>query len=169
MSLNLTLAQAEDEPFLFEVYASSRAYEMSLVPWDEAQKIAFLKMQFAAQLNHYRSFYRGAQHQIIHLDDQPIGRIYVANLEEEIRILDVTILPQHRGKGIGTELILSTVEEGRKCGKPVSIYVENFNPSQKLFTRLGFSKVSEHGINILFAWHADASAIVEDKYSGSAV
>jgi ribosomal protein S18 acetylase RimI-like enzyme len=165
MSLNLTLAQPDDEPFLFEVYASTRAYEMSFVPWSETQKQVFLKMQFAAQQKHYQSFYQNTRHQIIRVDNQPVGRIYVAYLEDEICLLDIAILPQHRGKGIGTELIRSVMEEGRKSGKPVRVYVENFNPSQNLFISLGFSKVSEDGVNNLFAWHSEAAANAGVKFA----
>src|SRR4051812_19114238 len=43
-----------DLSFLYKVYASTRAQEMALVPWSDAQKQAFVRMQFEAQHKYYR-------------------------------------------------------------------------------------------------------------------
>ena len=143
----------DDEPFLYEVYASSRALEMSVVPWDEAQKEAFLKQQFTAQKHHYLKHYPEAQYQIILLDERAVGRLYMDSRESEIRILDVTLLPQYRGAGLGTPLIREIMSEGQRSGRAVSIYVDNFSPALRLFDRLGFYKIEENGINVLFKWN----------------
>lgn len=140
----------EDEPFLFEVYASTRAEEMMLVPWTEAQQQEFLRMQFLAQHNHYQSEYPNAEYQVISQGDCPIGRLYVDRRAEEIRILDVTLLPEYRNQGIGTPLIQALIAEGADSGKPVSIYVDSLGRAGRLFERLGFSKVENNGINCLF-------------------
>ena len=140
----------EDESFLFEVYASTRADEMKLVPWSEAQQEEFLRMQFTAQHKHYQSEYPDADYQIILLHDRSIGRLYVDRRASEIRILDVTLLPEYRNRGIGTPLIQALIAEGKNTGKAVSIYVDNFGGAASLFERLGFSKVENNGINSLF-------------------
>jgi Acetyltransferases len=140
----------EDESFLFEVYASTRADEMKLVPWSEAQQEEFLRMQFAAQHKHYQSEYPDADYQIILLHDRSIGRLYVDRRAAEIRILDVTLLPEYRNRGIGSPLIQALIAEGKNTGKAVSIYVDNFGGAASLFERLGFSKVENNGMNSLF-------------------
>lgn len=142
----------EDEQFLYTVYATTRAQEMTYVPWDEAQKEAFLRMQFNAQQTHYRAENPDATHDIILLDSQPVGRLYVARDKDEIRILDVTILPEYRSRGLGTPLIRDLLEEAAREGKSLSIYVESYNPSRNLFERLGFAKVSDDGVNCLMEW-----------------
>ena len=38
----------DDREFLYRVYASTRADELAAVPWDRAQKEAFLRAQFDA-------------------------------------------------------------------------------------------------------------------------
>lgn len=144
----------EDEPFLFEVYASTRADEMALVPWNDAEREAFLKMQFAAQQSHYRKYNPGAAHDIIIQGSTPVGRLYVARREDELHILDITVLPAYRNKGIGTPLIKRLMDEAAATGKPLTIYVESFNPSQRLFGRLGFLKLKDDGVNCLMAWRA---------------
>src|ERR1044071_5136859 len=101
----------EDEAFLFEVYASTRAEEMKLVPWSEAQQQEFLRMQFTAQHKHYQTEYPDAEYQIILLNNRLVGRLYVDRRAAEIRILDVTLLPEYRNRGIGTPLIQALITE----------------------------------------------------------
>ena len=142
----------EDEAFLYEVYKTTRAEEMAMVPWDEARREAFLKMQFSAQQTHYRTYYTGTSHDIILSDADMVGRLYVAREEDAIRILDITILPEHRNKGLGTPLIKDLIAEASRAGLPLTIHVESFNPSLRLFERLGFSKVKDDGFYQLMEW-----------------
>jgi ribosomal protein S18 acetylase RimI-like enzyme len=143
---------ADDDDFLFEVYASTRLEELAATPWDESQREAFLRLQFAAQQQHYQSHYPEAEHKLILLDRHNIGRVYVARRTDEIRILDIALLPAHRNSGIGTSMIEALQSEASKEGKPVRIYVESFNPSLRLFERLGFSSVQDIGTHLLMEW-----------------
>ena len=149
MPVTLRPATPDDEAFLLEVYSSTRADEMARVPWTDAQREAFLKMQFEAQQLHYRTHNPTATHDIILQDNRPIGRLYVARREQEIRIMDITLLPAHRNQGIGTPLIKELMAEAEAAGKPLTIWVESFNPSLRLFERLGFSQAETDGINCL--------------------
>jgi len=141
-----------DEEFLVRVYASTRADELARVPWTEAQRAAFVRMQFDAQQLHYRTHNPGATHDVILLDGLPVGRLYVARRRDEIRILDITILPEHRGGGLGTALIRDLMTEAARAALPLNIYVESYNRSRGLFERLGFQKVDrpeDDGVNYL--------------------
>src|SRR6185369_11026995 len=93
---------ADDERFLIRAYGSTRLEELALTNWDDAQRDAFVQMQFAAQQAHYRQTYPKGEHLIVLLDEEPVGRLYVAEIEAEIRIIDITMLPEHRKAGIGT-------------------------------------------------------------------
>ena len=152
MSITLREVTAEDEAFLLEVYASTRAMELSLVPWSDEQREAFLKFQFEAQHTHYRTQFPEASYQIIFNNTERVGRLYVLRDTTEMRVLDITVMPQHRNAGIGTLLIRDLLTEAEQSGKPVSIWVEQFNPSRTLFQRLGFSKIEEDGYNYLMQW-----------------
>jgi N-acetylglutamate synthase-like GNAT family acetyltransferase len=145
-------ASADDEEFLYGVYATTRSEEMKLVPWNEAQQEAFLRAQFIAQQEHYRGYYPQARHLVILRDGQAVGRIYVNQAEGEIKILDVTLLPEHRGAGIGTPLIKQILDEASASASSVAIYVETLSPAMHLFERLGFSVVDDDGINTLLRW-----------------
>lgn len=144
----------EDEPFLLAVYGSTRAEELALTNWDEAQRDAFLRMQFNAQQSHYREHYPEGEHYLILVDRDAVGRLYVAEIEKELRILDITILPQYRNTGIGKPIIRELMAEAAAIGKPLRIYVESFNPSLELFVRLGFVKSDESGYSYLMEWRA---------------
>ena len=85
-------------------------------------------------------------------DDKPVGRLYVDRREREIRILDITLLPEYRGAGLGTPLIQELLTEAEAAGKTLTIYVEFFGRSRRLFERLGFTPIEGDGYNALMAW-----------------
>ena len=145
---------AADQDFLLQVYASTRAHEMSLVPWTDAQKQAFVRQQFEAQLAHYAMQYPEANHGLIHKQGTPVGRLYLARGPEVLHILDITILPARRNTGIGSHVMGELLREAKQAKKRVTIYVESFNPSLRLFERLGFRKVEENGFQFLMEWKA---------------
>src|SRR4051812_5231333 len=91
-----------DDAFLARVYASSRADELAATDWSEELKANFCRSQFDAQSAYYTVNYPHVSFQIIERDGWPIGRLYVARWEKEIRIVDITLLPEFRGSGIGT-------------------------------------------------------------------
>ena len=152
MSVAFRAATREDEPFLMQVYASTRLEELDLTPWDQAQRDAFVSMQFHAQQHHYSVSFPQAEHQVILFDEDPVGRLYVARQERSIRILDITILPERRNAGIGVSILIELLKESKATAKPVQIYVESFNRSLRLFQRLGFIKVEENDYNFLMEW-----------------
>jgi len=129
---------------------------MTLVPWSEEHKQSFIRMQLTAQQDHYTQKYPNADHEIILAHGQPIGRLYVARLDEEIRIVDIVLLPEVRGNGVGTQILETLLVEGKTMGKVIRIYVESFNPSLKLFQRLGFIETEQHGIHLLLEWSPDS-------------
>lgn len=144
-----------DGPFLFRVYASTREAELLPVPWSAAQKEAFLRMQFNAQDAHYRAAYRGAQLSIILRDGAAAGRLYVDRREGELRVVDIALLPEHRGAGIGGALLRELLDEAARAGQAVTIHVERNNPALRLYARLGFRTIDGgDAIYQLMEWRA---------------
>ena len=152
---NITLRPVgpDDYEFLVEVYGSTRAEELALVPWTKEQQDVFVRSQFAAQQDHYAQKYPAANHDIILSNSRQVGRLYVARLDHEIRIVDITVLPAERNLGIGSYLIQQLLDEANRTGKVTQIFVEEFNPSLRLFERLGFSPFEKHGIHLLMQWN----------------
>lgn len=139
----------DDDEFLVTVYGSTRTEELSLTPWTEQQREAFVSWQFEAQQEHYAKHYPTANHDIIIFDGRQVGRLYVARLDQEIRIVDITVLPAERNAGIGSYLIRQLLDEADRTGKVTRIYVEEFNPSLALFNRLNFSPIQQDGFHLL--------------------
>lgn len=152
MKVTLQSSRPSDDEFLLNVYASTRTDEMKLVDWTEAQKIAFLRMQFQAQSRYYVENYPGAAFQLILLDGEPVGRLYIHRRQDEIRIMDIALLPEHRRRGIGTFLLNQILEEAKSNSVPVTIHVEQFNPAMQLYERLGFYMKEDRGVYRLLEW-----------------
>jgi RimJ/RimL family protein N-acetyltransferase len=149
-------AALDDEPFLIDLYRSTRLEELALTNWDDSQRDAFVRMQFNAQQTHYRQNYPEAEHLIILVDGKSAGRLYVAEIKSEIRIVDVTILTEYRNAGLGTQIVRRLMDQAAAIKKPLTIYVESFNPSLRLFGRLGFIKSGESGYSYLLKWQPTA-------------
>lgn len=145
---------SEDNEFLYELYKTMRALEMGLVDWDDNQKEQFLQMQFQAQQTHYQSTFPAAEHQIILLDGRSIGRIYVDRTPDEIRLLDIILLPAYRNLGIGKTFLQQLQNEAANKNVPVRFYVWQFNlDAQRFYHRLGFQTVTEAGAYIQMEWN----------------
>jgi len=141
-----------DQDFLYRVYAGSRMAELAPLGWSEDRLQTFLKMQFDAQSLDYGTRYPNARFEVILGDQDPIGRLYVDRRKAEIRILDICLLPEHRNQGLGTPLVQELLHEAGEAGKTLGICVESYNPSLRLFERLGFTAVDEDGPLLLLEW-----------------
>lgn len=150
--VGLRAVVTDDRPFLREVYASTRADELAFVPWTDEQKQMFTDQQFDAQDAYYRQHYEGAAYDVVLVDGEPAGRLYVARWDDEIRIMDIALLPAFRGRGIGRRLLEPLLREGAEAGKSVSVHVEQSNRAMSLYRRLGFVEIGEHGVYRLMRW-----------------
>jgi ribosomal protein S18 acetylase RimI-like enzyme len=153
----LRRVEAGDAGFLRQVYAGTRAGELALVNWTEDQKDAFLNMQLMAQDHHYRGQYPDADRWVVLVDGEPAGRYDVDRNQDRIVIVDISLLPRHRGQGVGTSLLEATLEDARAAGLPVVLHAEVSNPAAGLYRRLGFNKTAEHGIHHEMTWLPDSA------------
>jgi ribosomal protein S18 acetylase RimI-like enzyme len=135
-----------DEEFLYRVYASTRAEELAVVPWDDGAKEAFLRMQFGAQARFYRDEMPDATYELVLVDGERGGRLYVDRRSDEIRIVDIALLPEYRGRGIGTWLLQQLLAEAAASDRRATIHVERSNPALCLYQRLGFVLVEDQGV-----------------------
>ncbi|MDQ3933340.1 MAG: GNAT family N-acetyltransferase [Actinomycetota bacterium] len=145
----LRSAAEADRDLLYEVYASTRWEELTPVEWDEATKLQFLRQQFDAQDAYYKANYRDTSYDVILVGGEPAGRLYVARWAEELRIVDIALLPRFRGRGVGTTLLRGLMDEADAAGKPLSIHVEVNNPARSLYDRLGFEEAEDRGVYVL--------------------
>lgn len=145
---NLTLRPVApaDEEFLLAVYASSRDAELRQVEWAEGQKESFLRWQFDLQRREYDARFPEARYQLILIDEQPAGRIWVGEDDEQIRLLDIALLPQFQKRGAGTALVKDLMQEAGHAGKLLRhmVFVLN-NDAHRFYERLGFVVIEDVG------------------------
>ena len=146
-----------DLPFTAMLYASTRAEELAPVPWPAEVKQAFLLQQHAAQHAHYQQHYRGMEAMIVERGDAVIGRLYLFEMPGEVRIVDISLMPEARRHGIGGALLRDVLADAAPRGKSVTIHVEKNNPARTLYARLGFTILDDdRGAYDLWEWRAAA-------------
>ncbi len=147
----------QDMGFLYQIYASTRESEMAGVDWTAAQKEAFLQMQFNAQHTHYQQHFGDASFDLILLDGEAVGRLYLHHREDEIRIIDIALLTEYRGQGIGSALLRDILDQATQAKLPVRFHVERNNPALALYHRLGFREIGDEGVYCMMEWKPEKS------------
>ena len=146
--LSLREVTPADEPFLFEVYASTRMDELQATGWSDEQKLAFIRMQFMVR---ERSHPR-VDDRIILLNGQPAGRMIVDRGEAAIVLRDIAVLTEYRNAGIGSRLIKDLMAEATAAGKPIELHVVASSPAVQLYERLGFVRSGEESAYLEMKW-----------------
>lgn len=157
-ALTLESEQPHHQDFLFKVYASTRMQEMAQTGWSAAQQEQFLRMQFEAQRRSYAAQFPQARHWIVRLNDVAAGRMMVNRSEDEVLLVDVALLPEHRNLGVGSLLMAGLMEEASRGGKSIRLHVERFNPALRWYERLGFKAVSESEVYLEMIWPGPSEA-----------
>jgi ribosomal protein S18 acetylase RimI-like enzyme len=135
------------------VYTSSRADELAQTGWTEEQKQAFIEMQFHAQWQDYSNRFPDAEQSIVLHGETPAGRIWINRSNEEIRLLDITLLPEFRNSGTGTLLLQKLQDEARISSKKLhhAVYKDNID-ALRFYERLGFSIVEDYETYCIMEW-----------------
>jgi ribosomal protein S18 acetylase RimI-like enzyme len=145
-AFRLRVLEDADEAFSRTVYASTRAAEMDQLNWSGEQKDAFLRMQFVAQRQHYLLHYPRALWQVIEVQGQAAGRLIVDDADARLVLLmDIALLPQFQGQGIGTAILSGLLRAAERARKRVALHVEPNNPALRLYQRLGFVVCAQSG------------------------
>jgi ribosomal protein S18 acetylase RimI-like enzyme len=145
----------EDLPFLMQVFASTRADELAIVPWTLEQKRAFLVHQFSAQRQHYRTYFPDAAFDVLERNGSAIGRLYVDERQTRIHVIDIVLIPEVRSGGIGTAILSAIQDYAVTRAKGVDIFVERMNPAKALYDRMGFKVIREEEIYLEMDWTPD--------------
>jgi ribosomal protein S18 acetylase RimI-like enzyme len=135
--ISLRPATDSDEAFLEQLFVSARP-ELLLINLPEIQKAALIRMQFNAQHEQYAAAYPRAEHRIILQRETQVGRMMTNHSEREIVLIDIALLPETRGAGIGSSLLQELLAAAKRAGKKVRLQVLKTNPAFRLYERLGF-------------------------------
>ena len=164
VNVSLRPATPDDEPFLLDVYASSRDEELAALDWDDNQKRAFIRMQFLVR---ERSYPLGDD-RIILMNERPIGRLLVNRTDSAILLTDIALLTEYRNAGIGTGLIQDLMKEAAESRKPLHLHVLETSAAVRLYERLGFSRLGTDAAYLEMKWDplAQTRPIVHDSLPG---
>jgi len=169
LNVSLRTITPADEPVVRAVYASTRDAEMAIVPWDDAFKQQFLDMQHRAQAYHYATHNPDADYDLVLLDGEPVGRLYVDRTTEHIELLDIALLAPYRARGIGSLLLRGLMEEARREDRAVRCHVERFNRAWQLYERLGFRFLADAGMYAQLEWVPDAARVAAGDAASAGV
>lgn len=149
-------ATAADEPFLYDLYCSTRRAEIAAYGWTRAQADAFCRLQFTARNRSWQWQYPNAEAGIILIGDQPVGWLLVDRSPEAMVLVDIAVLPQHRGAGAGTSLIGTLQTEAAQSGRLLHLRVHSDNHgARRLYSRLGFAVTADDGTYCAMVWRPD--------------
>jgi GNAT superfamily N-acetyltransferase len=150
--LKLRPETEDDVPFLRRLYATTRARELEATGWSDAQKLAFTDSQFGWQRHHYRTYYPETEWGVLEDHGTPMGRLYLQRRITTYLVIDIALLPEWRGRGLGSLLMEWICTQARAAGKSVTVTVEKFNRAQALYRRLGFREISEGDVYREMEW-----------------
>lgn len=142
--IELVPARPEDEAFLYKLYVSTREHEAAAWGFGEREAAAFFTMQYDLQRRSYRMQFPDAEHSIVHYGKQPAGRILVSRGQSDTLLVDISLMKEFRGQGIGGSLIRNLQEEVRATGSLLRLHVLKHSPAVRLYERFGF-KLAEPG------------------------
>jgi ribosomal protein S18 acetylase RimI-like enzyme len=144
--LVLRASTPDDRDFLQRVFISTREEEFAAAGFDAATIDALLIRQFAMQDEYYRRHYPEGRFDVVMEGECRVGRLYHDWHTGEARVIDISLLPEYRGAGIGTRLMKTVVAEAARRALSVSLYVERNNPVRGFYRRLGFEAIGEDGV-----------------------
>ena len=156
--VTLRAARPTDRDFLVALYASTRADEFAQLGWPVEMERNFMRMQFDAQRGDYERRHPGALCDIVELRRCPVGRLWVAQDARSLTVLDISIVAELRGQGIGTECLRRVLRRADLAGLDVELQVVVGNPAQHLYERLGFRPVGPGGVRQALVRRPDTPA-----------
>jgi ribosomal protein S18 acetylase RimI-like enzyme len=138
--LTLRRVGPADGEFAYRVKkAALRGYVEKVWGWNEEEQRQLHERRFAAQ-----------EFRIIALDGSDVGVVATVETADALRVNQLLVLPEHQGRGIGTECMRLLLEQARRRGLSVRLQVMKVNPRAVAFyERLGFARTGETGAHHL--------------------
>jgi ribosomal protein S18 acetylase RimI-like enzyme len=151
-SITLRPATEDDRQFLLALYKSSRGDDLRDLGWEEERIAEFLEMQYEAHQNFLSNDHPDIQDQVVLSFGEPVGHLAIEQRSEEIRLVDVSLMPEQRQHGTGTLLIQELQTQAAAAKRPLRLQVIRFSRAVGLFERLGFRRTSETGSHFQMEW-----------------
>ena len=130
----------DDEPFVRSLILATVAEELRAWAWPEPMRSNLLEMQYRVRRQGVESTFPDAEKSIVMIDGQPAGWVVVSRTSDEIHLVDIAILAEWRGAGVGTTTLRELLAESDRAGKPIRLTVNVTNRAALLYERLGFRR-----------------------------
>ena len=144
MPLFVRPALPEDDQFVYQLTYHVIYDQLYAWLWDPGMRHSLLDLQVQSKRSSYAAMYPHADHAIIMLDDECVGRMIIDRSGEFYHLVDISIMPKHRSAGIGTRLLLALCMEAEMMHKNVRLCVSVTNPrAANLYQRLGFRMIED--------------------------
>lgn len=153
MTISRRPETAADELFLKKLIINTIARQLAAGSWPAPMREQLLDMQYRARRVSVRSAFPGAASEIIVADGEDVGWLVVADLPDQIRIVEIMVREDYRGQGIGSSIIRE-IQGGACCaGRPVRLGVNSMNAAAIcLYERLGFQHAGGDEVQLEMVW-----------------
>ena len=141
-----------DETFLYDVFCTTWASEVAALPNPNLAPHV-LRIQHIAQERQFSSRFPGHQRFVVIADDEPAGRLFVHERGSRMHVVDLTLLPRFRARGLGTRLTLDLFAAATEHGRSVNVRLarRNFRACD-LYSSLGFRLLQADDVDSFFEW-----------------
>ena len=152
-----------DDAFVYDVFCTTWESEVAALPNQNlAQHV--LRIQHIAQERRFAARYPQHQRYVVLADGEPAGRLYVHETASMMHVIDLTLMPQFRDRGIGTRIFGDLFAHAERHGLTVRLRVERRNErATMLYTALGFELVSMDDLDNFFEWVPATALTKEDQ------
>jgi ribosomal protein S18 acetylase RimI-like enzyme len=139
-----------DEPFLRRLILDTIAGELSASAWPEPMRSHLLGVQYTARRHSSRESFPDAASHVIEMDGVNAGWVLVNTMPHEVRLVEIMVLPELRGRGIGVAVLSQLISGAAAAGKPVRLNVNVTNHAAiRFYERLGFCKIEQDELQYL--------------------
>ena len=146
----LRKVSAADEGFVGTLFKAVRAEQFEAANLPAALLDTLLEQQLRAQTAGYAERHPDAATLIVIHGDVPVGRLIVQMERQSWRIVDIALLPDAQGRGIGSDLIEAVAEAAASAAaREVGLSVRTSNiAARRLYARLGFTETGDDGAHV---------------------
>lgn len=151
--LRLRPAGSADEPFLASLYRSTRD-DLRLMDAEEEFVEWLIGLQEKAQTNGYGEAHPDALTFIIEKLGERVGRVIVAFGEQEVRVVDISLIPAVRRLGFGKTVFQALQQAADRVKTPLTLCALRHNTAANAFYRgLGFQVAASGPVVDLLVWY----------------
>ncbi len=133
---------AADQPFVWRLLLERTAQELPLTHLPQPVQDQILEMQVRSRLAAVRDK-PGLATEVILDHAEPVGWMCLKESEDEVRLIEIVVSAQCRGRGVGTAAVVELIAAAGAAGKPLRLRVNVTNEgARRLYERLGFRRTS---------------------------